>query len=253
MNVAPSSPAPGWFRRHFDADYRVLYSGRTQAQADREVDFVVSALGVSADETVIDLCCGYGRHLRRFRERGLRVVGVDLSTALLAQIPASLGAERVCADMRQLPFAGGDAGFPVLVNFFTSFGYFEEDEENERAAREIARVLRPGGRFLIDLMNPDAVVPKLVPHNERSAGPFHVEERRWYDAERRRVEKRIRATDSRSDAVKEYTESVRVYRSEEARDLLTRAGLTVDAIYGDLDGGAPSADAPRLALVGRRE
>jgi len=249
-----SAPSPAWFREHFNEDYRVLYHGRTQEQADAEVAFVVERLAMAPSDRVLDLCCGYGRHLAAFRGHEIDAVGLDLSAALLRQAPRDRGTALVCADMRHLPFAdaGATDGFDVVANFFTSFGYFDRDDENAAAAREIARVLRRGGRFLIDLMNPDAVVAALVPRTERTAGPFAVIEERWFDAERRRVEKRIRLRDTRDGTRKEYVESVRVWREDEFRRLLSAAGLEVDDVYGDLSGAPVASDSPRLAYVGTR-
>ena len=70
---------------------------------------------------------------------------------LLARMRAN-GLPRVAGDMRRLPFKG--ESFDWVLNFFTSFGYFERERENFRVLEEIVRVLVPEGRFLIDLMNP---------------------------------------------------------------------------------------------------
>jgi SAM-dependent methyltransferase len=247
-----SNASPAWFRQHFNADYRTLYCGRTEEEAECEVEFAVARLAIERSETVLDLCCGYGRHLRAFARRGIAAVGIDLSPELLREAPRGPGIHLACADMRRLPFAGGEQGFPVLVNFFTSFGYFDADEENERAAREMARVLRPRGRFLIDLLNPKHVVRRLVPRSERRAGPFAVVEERWFDAARRRIEKRIELHDAAKGERRRYAESVRVYEEAEIRALLEREGLEVREVFGDFAGSPPAGDAPRLVVSGRR-
>lgn len=247
-----SSTPAAWFRQHFNDDYRTLYSGRTQEQAEAEVAFVVGQLEITPQDLVLDLCCGYGRHLRALAAHGIPVVGVDLSEPLLRQAPRGDGIEIVCADMRRLPFTGGAVGFTVLVNFFTSFGYFDSDDENRAAAREMARVLRPGGRFLLDLMNLRATTDSLVPRTERSAGPFEVVEERTFDEKRRRLEKHIRLVDTRSGERKEYVESVRVYEEDEIRELLASEGLDVDRVFGDFEGNAAGGNATRMVVTGRR-
>jgi SAM-dependent methyltransferase len=154
--------------------------------------------------------------------------------------------------MRRLPFAGGERGFAVLLNLFTSFGYFETDAENAAAAREMGRVLRPGGRFAIDLLNAAPTVRALETRSERRAGGFHIREERRHEAARRRLEKRVVLTRLESGETKEYHESVRLYRPEEIDAVLAAAGLRVERLLGDFSGSPYSEDAPRMLLLGRR-
>ena len=128
---------------------------------------------------MLDLACGAGRHTAALRRRGYRALGVDLSLTLLARMRRGL--PRVAGDMRRLPFAA--ESFDWVLNFFTSFGYFERERENFRVLEEIVRVLAPGGRFLIDLMNPEPVLADLKPREVQELdGGRRVEIERWYDA-----------------------------------------------------------------------
>ena len=249
-------PTHGWFRQHFNEDYRAIYQGRDQAQADAEVALVSQELKIGPRDTVLDLCCGYGRHLNAFARQGLRATGVDLSLPLLLQVKPSSGRRVICADMRALPFAGGGSGFSVIVNFFTSFGYFQADADNAGAASELARVLRPGGRFCMDLMNAAATIRSLEPYTKRVAGPYEVSEERTYDVERRRIEKRItlleKDSKDASTQAKHYFESVRVFSPLEITDLLTHAGLEVDRMLGDFSGSPFQNDSKRMIVLGSR-
>jgi len=156
---------------------------------------------------------------------------------------------RVAADMCCLPFA--DRTFDWVLNFFTSFGYFETEKENQRVLEEIARVLYPGGRLLIDLFNPDAVVPELEKSETREMNGRHVEIERWYDTETRRVNKRIRVH-SNTESTRTFLESVRAYSQAEAEGGLHRAGLEVTNFYGSFSGEPFRSDSKRLILVGRK-
>jgi SAM-dependent methyltransferase len=254
MPPTPSDPSPAWFRKCFNEDYCTIYSGRGQAEAETEVAFVVRALGIERGEMVLDLCCGFGRHLEAFGRRGIRAVGADLSLALLRQAAPRSARRVVCADMRQLPFRDGAGGFSVVVNLFTSFGYFETEEENLRAAREMGRVLRPGGRFAMDLHNAVPVMRHLTPRTERRAGPFHLIEERRYDARRRRIEKRVELhrEEGGRPCVKEYFESVRLYAADEIAAMLAGAGLAVTRLLGDFTGQPYSDASPRMIVLGRK-
>lgn len=250
MEISAASPA--WFRKHFNEDYLVLYSGRSLAQAEREVEFLVRQLDIRPDETVLDLCCGFGRHLQAFRERGVRAIGADLSATLLSVARRQIDSDLVCADMLELPFAGGPGGFPVLVNFFTSFGYFESRADNQRAATEMARVLRPGGRFALDLLNPEQTIRTLVPRTERRSGVFEIVEERSYDEDSKRLEKKIALRNTRSGEIREYFESVQTYSEGEIVRMLDGAGLRVGETFGDFDGSSLGPETPRMILTGER-
>ncbi len=238
-----------WYRQHFNEDYRTLYAARDDAEAGVQAAFAIEQLEIHPDDTVLDLCCGHGRHLEALASRNIRAVGVDLSLPLFKEALARGSGPLLRADMRRLPFAGGAEGFSVLVNLYTSFGYFQEENDNLAVIEEIARVLRPGGRFLIDLMNPHgAEAPD--PSTLREEGSFEIAEERWFSAENHRVEKRIRLLDRATGRESEYMESVRVYPEDEIISILAGRDLKVEQVFGDFEGGVLSTDSPRLVLCG---
>jgi SAM-dependent methyltransferase len=248
----PFVPSPGWFRKHFNEDYRTIYAGRNQAEADEEAASIVRTLDIRPRERVLDLCCGFGRHVVALRKLGIHAIGADLSLTLLRQAARGRPPHLVAADMRALPFGGGAPGFAVVVNFFTSFGYFAEDSENEAALREIARVLEAGGRFSLDLMNARPTIRSLVPLTVREAGPYEVREERRHDAARGRIEKRITLICQESGVSREYHESVRIFTRGEITASLAGAGLTVERVLGGFDGLPHDEGSPRMIVIGRK-
>ena len=235
-----------WYKEWFGEEYLELYSHRDAGEAERHVDFVHMALGEKVDGLVLDLACGAGRHSRALRERGYPTLGVDLSMTLLARAEAF---PRAAGDMRRLPFRAGS--FAWVLNFFTSFGYFERERENFEVLEEITRVLAPGGRFLIDFLNREKVIEELEPREVREHGDRTVTIERWYDRETRRINKRMRleASDRRPAT---YLESVRAYDRDEVTIGARWAGLEVDALYGNFDGEPYRRDSERLILVGHK-
>jgi SAM-dependent methyltransferase len=235
-----------WYKEWFGQEYLELYAHRDRGEAERHVDFVEARFGDRQPRAVLDLACGAGRHTGALRRRGVRALGVDLSLTLLTQNPEL---PRVAGDMRCLPFA--DATFDWVLNFFTSFGYFESERENFRILEEMARVMSPGGRFLIDLFNIDRVLATLNPRETREINGRRVEIERWYDARSRRINKQIRVH-AADRPVRRYLESVRAYRLEEVSNSLERADLRLEQTFGAFDGEAFGPDSERLILIGSR-
>ena len=235
-----------WYKEWFGEEYLELYAHRDAGEAERHVEFVERVLTGPRPRAVLDLACGAGRHTDALRRRGHRALGVDLSLVLLTEPPRL---PSVAGDVRRLPFA--DATFDWVLNFFTSFGYFEEERENFRVLEEIVRVLAPGGRFLIDLFNRERVLGGLVRRETRELDGGRAEIERWFDAGTQRVNKRIRIA-SVDRPARTFVESVRAYKEQEVVVGLRWAGLEVDELYGNFDGEGFSSDSERLILVGRK-
>lgn len=230
-----------WYVTAFGADYTTVYAHRDLASAREEVAHLVE-LGVSG--RVLDLCCGFGRHSVAMTERGLDVFGLDLSPELLAK--ADLGLRLVRADARHVPFAS--ASFDSVVNLFSSFGYFG-DAGDAAVLDEIARLVRPGGLAVMDLMNPDRIRAALVPESVRETEAGRLEERRALEGSRVTKEVRLTAPDGTE---KRWREDVRMYAHDELRGLVGERGFEVVSLEGDFTGAQYGPEAERQ-LVGLRK
>lgn len=224
---------PPWFVDAFRSDYVRVYAHRDLASARREVDYLV---GLRLAGPVLDLCCGYGRHTLALRTRGVPAFGIDLSQDLLAHAQSLPGSEElrgrlVRSDARVLPLRDGALGAVVVL--FSSFGYFGEDGDR-CMAREIARVLRPSGRTVLDLMNPARVRATLVPESRSERDAAVLEERRLLTDGGRVVTKHVVLRSV--DGEREWDERVRLYEPSEIAALLSDVGLRVERTAGDFDG-----------------
>lgn len=236
-----------WYREWFGEEYLELYAHRGQEEAERQADFVEEQVGAADDRAILDLACGAGRHTDALRARGHRVLGTDLSLILLARRP---DLPRVAGDMRCLPFAAGS--FDWVLNFFTSFGYFERERENFQVLEEVVRVLVPGGGFLVDLMNPEPVIENLEATESFDRDGRRVDIERWYDPQARRVNKRIKIVRPERPE-RTFLESVRAYRLEEVTIGLQWAGLRVTGTFGNFLGDPYRRDSERLIVVARKD
>ena len=244
-----------WYVHSFGREYLELYPHRDDAEARADVQAIIELIESPKDEPLLDLGCGAGRHLVALYSAGFcHIVGLDLSSELLeiaSERLRSAGAEGiklVNADMAHIPY---EEHFATVLSLFTSFGYFERDEENEAVFTAVRRATVPGGRFLIDYMNRDWVIANLVGLEERDVAGSHLQIERRLTAGRWRVEKTTRVLGPEGEE-KTYHESVRLYSPLEVEGMLEAEGFVNIRCYGSLRGEPYQSLSPRLILVGEK-
>lgn len=220
-----------WYERAFAGEYLEIYRHRSPVQGRQQVNQMLGAGILPKHGVVLDLCCGAGRHLLPMRAAGLKAVGLDLSMDLLAH--GELHGVAVRADARRIPFA--DGVFDCVANLFSSFGYFPDDAAHHGVLEEIARVLSPGGRLVIDHMNAEVTIENLKRESVDRRDGLTLVQRRRYDSANKRIIKDIEYT-PQGLPTRSWHESVRLFTPTELDDFLTRAGFRIAARYGDLDG-----------------
>jgi SAM-dependent methyltransferase len=224
-----------WFEEIFDEDYLRTLPFMTAGQTMKEVAFIESSLQCPPNGEVLDVACGYGRHAIELVQRGLRVTGLDLSLPLLIRAAdeaqrRSVSVNFVHADMREMPF---DRKFDCAYSMLTSFGYFEEDG-NLKVAEGIARALKPGGRFLLDVINRDYVVADLPARIWwEGTGCVVLEEVDFNFHTSRIVTRRSVVFDDGRQLEQEI--SVRAYSLHEIGRLLRQAGFRVVDVSGHME------------------
>ncbi len=147
----------------FDEDYLYFYEARLAAEpSERETEQVLAMLELPPGATVLDAPCGHGRIANRLAARGLGVVGLDGNPAFLElarrdAAESGVDVEYVHGDLRELPWS---ARFDAALNWYTSFGYFD-DEGNQRVLSAYRRALKPGGRLLLEQINRDSLLRQI--------------------------------------------------------------------------------------------
>ncbi len=243
--VTPPGTAP-WYELAFGEHYPELYAHRDDETAAEEIAKLRTAFDFfRPGRLTLDLCCGTGRHAAPLGEMGLQLIGYDLSPALLARArkrPALVG-RIVRGDMRRLPFG---PHFQLVVNLFTSFGYFPTDEENEQVLTEMGRVLVPRGHLVLDHINAARLRAHLIGEDVRRGPGVQITQRR-----------RLRGTRVLKDVTIErqgrtslqYQESVRLYDPDEICSLLESMGFREVRFAGSFDGRPFAEDSPRMIVV----
>ncbi len=230
-----------WFQEWFGEEYLQLYPHRDELDAGLMVALIQRTLPDQDPDLVLDICCGAGRHALAFRDRGFRPIGADLSAHLLERARETAHVPLVRADLRALPFRPGSVG--LVVNLFTSFGYFEHDHEHLAALREMIAPLRSGGWFVIDYLSADQVIGTLTAREETTLGDTPVVIERWLEGGVRFVIKTITTPDGR-----QFLERVRLYPPAELIAMIEQAGGRVRHQFGDYDGALPGPDQPRVII-----
>lgn len=217
-----------WFSAWFDSPYyHMLYFHHDDADAKGFIDALIRHVKLPEDAHILDLACGRGRHAIYLNKKGFRVTGLDLSPKNIA-IARKYENEKLrfaTHDMREpLPLSEYD----LILNLFTSFGYFSTDSEHVNALSHISRALKPGGGFILDYMNAVRVRKNLVHRNSTviNGVTFQLERRLQEEF----IEKDIRF----SAEGKEYffQERVRSFTPAELEELIHQAGMKVCAKWG---------------------
>ncbi|MFH2002862.1 MAG: class I SAM-dependent methyltransferase [Planctomycetota bacterium] len=242
-------PENEWFVDAFSDLYPLLYAHRDEGSAQKEAEGLRDLLGLDSRESfILDACCGAGRHAAAFVEMGYHVIGFDLSPVLLAQAMQreSLSHCLARADMRSLPF---QEAFDVILSLFTSFGYFADDRDNEQALHEMARVLRPGGRLIIDHIHRLRLERTLVPHDRRTVdGHDFIQSRRF---EGNRIVKEIEAKLKNGECL-HVRESVRLYEPHELKSLLNDHGFGKVRFCGGFSGEPLTPESDRMIVLAEK-
>lgn len=241
-----------WHRLFYRASFYNPSTPASIAAARKESRFILSRLKLPQNARLLDLCCGQGRHAVPLALKGLDVTGCDLSAEYLKEAARVAAAAKarvrfVRSDMRRLPFR---AEFDAVINMFTSFGYFRRSTDDLLTLKGIARALRPGGLFLIDLVHFEYVKRHFRPRSwERLEDGAHLltetelcggrgMNNSWTLLRKGRAETR--------------TFFVRGYTRKTLAAALRKAGMEPVKFWGGFGGERLTADSDRLIALARR-
>lgn len=235
-----------WFDSPY---YPMLYAHRSEDEARRAVQNVVGLLRLKPGARILDVGCGRGRHLWPLAELGYRVAGIDLAAHRVAEARAGSAQKGVGAEL----FVGSmldplpQPPYDAVVNWFTSFGFFDDLATHQLAIAHMAQALTPGGVLVMDFMNAVEVRANLVPedHVRVDHVEFHV--RRWIDEPF--VHKSISIRDGA--ATTEFSERVMLLDRSDFEALFAAAGLQSVEFLGDYDGSPWTPERPRCIAIGR--
>jgi SAM-dependent methyltransferase len=242
-----------WWKSTFDQLYIDTFSKEDKEVAATEVEQIEKILRIQKGDEILDLCCGYGRHSILLAKKGYKVTGLDFSQPFLEKAQKDTEAARVKVhwirkDMRDIPL---EDTFDAVINIFTSFGYFETDEENFKVLKEVSKCLKLGGKFLIDTINREYIIKNFQSKNwnriERNG--FVLDERQLDLPKSRILTKNIFIDKSNRE---EWHLSLRLYTLTEMIEMLKQANLEVKSVFGDLTQSDYTINSKRMIVLAEK-
>lgn len=241
-----------WHKSFFRNSFYNPASPAAVAKAPSEAAFILRRLKLPKGAALLDLCCGPGRHAVEFAKKGLAVTGFDYSKEYLAEARARAGRKKVSlrlvrGDMRRLGFCGE---FDAAVNLFTSFGYFQDFSDDLKTLKGVARALKPGGLFMLDIINGEYVRRHFNPHPWYDMGDhYHLEEIELNSDGAFNAWTNIYKRGGKTQ--KKYFFS-RLYGRKRLAETLKKAGLTPLKFWGGFSGEPLSPERNRLIALARK-
>lgn len=241
-----------WFKDWFNSPYyHLLYNNRDTAEAATFIDKLLHYLRPVAHASMLDVACGKGRHSSYLASKGYTVTGIDLSIRSIA-IAKKLENDHLSFyqhDMR-LPFRVNY--FDFVFNFFTSFGYFDSERENDNALRMMRNALKPGGCLVLDYLNSQYVEANLVPFEVKEKGDVVFDITR--EVNDGKFQKQINILDRSRLYRTTFTENVSAFTLHDFEGMFDRQGLQITDIFGDYHFNSyDEQHSPRLIIIATKQ
>ncbi|WP_299247130.1 class I SAM-dependent methyltransferase [uncultured Lacinutrix sp.] len=213
-----------WFNTPF---YHILYKDRDYAEGENFMYNLTEYLNIPENGKILDLACGKGRHAIYLNKIGYNVTGVDLSENSIEHAKQfendtlHFNVHDMCKPYHEQ--------FDAVFNLFTSFGYFENEEDNLNTIKAIKANLNETGFGVIDFLNSDFIIDNLVPENTKTVdGIDFLQKRR---VENGYIIKDISFTADGKDY--EFQERVRAFTLADFEALFEKAGVYLLDVFGD--------------------
>lgn len=219
-----------WFSSWFNTPYyHILYKNRNDDEAQQFMRNITRFLALDTNQHILDLPCGKGRHSIYLNSLGYKVTGGDLSENSIAYAQ-QFANERLrfkVKDMRER----FNYTYDAIFNLFTSFGYFEDDDEDITVLQNMKKGLNPGGPLVLDFLNVALAKRNLVSFESKTVEGIAFEIRK--EIKDGFILKHIDFQDK--GKAFSYTEFVKYIDLQKFQDYLGKAGFEIYHIFGDYD------------------
>ncbi|MEO7446384.1 MAG: class I SAM-dependent methyltransferase [Ferruginibacter sp.] len=240
-----------WFKNWFDSPYyHLLYFHRDETEAAAFIHKLVDYLSPAAGAAMLDVACGKGRHSMQLASMGYDTTGIDLSAESIK--------EALEQEKENLHFYQHDMRlhfwinyFDYAFNFFTSFGYFNTQRENDNAIRTIAGALKMNGIFVMDYLNVHYAEDHTTHLSEKEIDGIRFIITKWYDEHH--FYKKIVVEDERMSEPLIFTEKVSKFSLGDFTEMFAYQGLQVKEVFGDYNFSRFDVKhSPRLVMIAEK-
>lgn len=246
-----------WFYNFFEQDY----FRKTPAQVDPAIDnsaiqadFLRNMLELNSGHRILDLCCGFGRHAINMARMGYNITGFDLCERALKLARQKAQKEHlkvhlVRGDIRSLPFKNS---FDCIYNVF-AFGYLENDSDILGVFRNVAEGLKPGGTFLVDVINGPRILRNFMEKERAEGTDRYILQERSYDEKNKRLRSEWTFIYKDTGETNKHSITERLCSVDDLTSMTESVGLKTLNIYGDLDKTEHSENSNRIIVIAKRK
>lgn len=236
----------------FWEEFEILMYDRDRIENTvKDADDIIELLGINENDTLLDVCCGFGRNSHAFASRGIKTTGIDITKYYLDR------AKKECLNIDNPKFILGDIlnfkeieRYDFAINMFTSFGLMESEDDEIIALKNIYNALKPGGKYLIDIQGKELICRDFEKNIWFESGDIKV------FLEYKIVESFTRLSSRwlyyKDDQMHERSFDTRIYSALELAAMVSGVGFKSVEIYGDYTGNPYDMDAKRLIVVGTK-
>ncbi|HBC47675.1 MAG TPA: hypothetical protein DCZ43_11560 [candidate division Zixibacteria bacterium] len=240
-----------WWKEFFPV-FRPIFNVIPARHTNAEARYIVKKLGLSRGKSFLDCPCGIGRISIPLAKQGIKITGVDITRSYLDELSKkaaglNLKINLIESDMRRINF---DSKFDAAGNLWTSFGYFDKESDNLLVLKRIYRALKPGGKFILHIMNRDWIVRNFRANDWFESGRMKV-------LEQRRMDLADSAIDSfwyyiKGGVEKVYRTRIRMYSYHELLEMMRKTGFTDIKGYGSMKDEPITWDRRMMFIIGSK-
>lgn len=239
-----------WFESWFDSPYyHLLYNHRDYSEAEYFITQLFAFLSPQKNSKILDLACGKGRHALQIHQLGNDVLGVDLSPKSIkaANKMKEEGLSFETGDMRELHYT---SHFDIVVNLFTSFGYFQQEGDNVKVINSIAKALKPKGTLVLDYLNVVKVEKELpIEHKVKRGNITFKVKKAIKDSF---IVKDISFEENSETYV--FQEHVKRFTVKHFQEIFSSCNLEIQHVFGDYDLNVfDEKTSDRLILIAKKK
>lgn len=232
-----------WWKTFFKPiTAEVMFKPRMGKQTKLEVDMILEKIKAKQKIDILDLSCGEGRHSVEFAKKH-NVVGLDYSKDFLKVAKSRIGKSKnlkfIHGDMKFTSKYFDPESFDLVVSLYNSFGYFDKRSDDKKVIKEVNKVLKPGGLFIINTLNGTGVKARLGDQKPTSLG-YEIEKNVFmidhaiFDAKKMRTFSNWTIIDARKSKTKIFRNKFNqnVYLHNELKSILRESGFKVITTWG---------------------